>query len=166
MGSLGTPSAAAFTTITTITFLATITALTSGLITQCHPVLDAVLGRHAVLSHPAFHTTITCSTRQGSWAPDPGRWRGDGLEAPSVTFIIHSDPTHSLLYHIPRCVFPQLLVLFCVTSPTPSCDFSLSVTLDPTLPGLTDDREHGHSSWEGRTGSRGRIRVPLFETLS
>lgn len=33
---------------TTITFIATITALTSGLITPCHPVLDAVLGHHAM----------------------------------------------------------------------------------------------------------------------
>lgn len=55
----GPPSSAASTTIT---FIATITALTSGLITQCHPVLDAVLGHHAVLSHP-----VTC---QGNWAPD------------------------------------------------------------------------------------------------
>lgn len=73
MGSLGTPSAAAFTTIT---FIATITALTSGLITQFHPVLDAVLGRRAMLSHPAS-LTITCSPVRGAglqtWGHG-GRW--------------------------------------------------------------------------------------------
>lgn len=46
MGSLGTPSAAA---LATITFIATITALTSGLVTQCHPVPDTVLD--SVLGH-------------------------------------------------------------------------------------------------------------------
>lgn len=68
MGSLGTPSVAA---LTTITFIATITVLTAGWVTQCHLVLDAVLdvarGHHAMLSHLA-----SLSHRRGSvgtWAP-------------------------------------------------------------------------------------------------
>lgn len=78
MGSLGTPSVAA---LTTITFIAAITVLTTGLVTQCHlvldAVLDAVLGHHAMLSHPAS-LTHRLSTLQGSRAPDAGgdlgRW--------------------------------------------------------------------------------------------
>lgn len=72
MGSLGTPSVAA---LTTITFIATITVLTTGLVTQCHlvldAVLDAVLGHHAMLSHPA--SPIACPPSRG---PGP-RCRGD-----------------------------------------------------------------------------------------
>lgn len=71
MGSLGTPRATAFITIT---FIATITALTSGLITLCHPVLDAVLGHHAMLSHPASHTITYSPVRElGS---RPGEMQG------------------------------------------------------------------------------------------
>lgn len=97
MGSLGTPSATASTTIT----FTTITALTSGLITQCHPVLDAVLGHHAMLSHPASHT-ITLFTCQGSWAPDQGRGREVSLRPPPVTFIIHFVPLtlHSTVFPV------------------------------------------------------------------
>lgn len=85
----GTPSAPAFTTIT---FIATITALTSGLITQCHPVLDAVLGHHAMLSHPASHT-ITLFTCQG-------RCRGD---APEVSLsALHR--ALCLTHPLPHCV--------------------------------------------------------------
>lgn len=72
MGSLGTPSVAA---LTTITFIATIAVLTTGLVTQCHlvldAVLDAVLGHHTMLSHPAS-LTHCLSTCQGSWAPVSG----------------------------------------------------------------------------------------------
>lgn len=118
MGSPGTPSSAAFTTIT---FIATITALTSGLITQCHPVLDAVLGHHAVSSHPAS-LAITCPPVRGTGLQTRGHVEEMGLRPPSVTFIIHSGPTHSLFCHGPCCVFPQLL--FCVTRPVPSPSLS------------------------------------------
>lgn len=78
MGSLGTPSVAAFTTII---FIATITVLTTGLVTRCHlmldAVLDAVLGHHAMLSHPAS-LTHHLSACQGSGGPrhrgEVGRW--------------------------------------------------------------------------------------------
>lgn len=105
MGSLGTPSWTAFITIT---FIASITALTSGFITQYHPVLDVVLNYHAMLSHPASLTILTCSP-VGSCATDQGRCRGDGPEAPSLTFTIHSGPTHLLLFHVLCCVFSSLL---------------------------------------------------------
>lgn len=67
--------------LTTITFIATITVFTTGLVTQCHLVLDAVrdavLGHHAMLSHPAS-LTHRLSTLRGSRAPDAegdiGRW--------------------------------------------------------------------------------------------
>lgn len=130
MGSPGTPSSAAFTTIT---FIATITALTSGLITQCHPVLDAVLGHHVVLSHPAS-LAITCPPVRGTGLQTRGHVEEMGLRPPSVTFIIHSLsalpwsllclPSASLLCHMP-CSLLRL---------------SLSVTLVPTLPGLANDR--------------------------
>lgn len=68
MGSLGTPSVAA---LTTTIFIATITVLTTGLVTQCHLVLDAVLGHHTMLRHPASLTHCLC-TCQGSWAPVSG----------------------------------------------------------------------------------------------
>lgn len=100
MGSLGTPSVAA---LTTITFIATITVLTFGLVTQCHPVLDtvldSVLGHHAMLSHSAFltHHLFTC---QGSRAPDQGRCRKMGLRPHSVTFIFPFGPAHPPLCHV------------------------------------------------------------------
>lgn len=50
---------------------ATITVLTTGWVTQGHLMLDAVLGHHAVLSHPAS-LTHHLSACQGSWAPDRG----------------------------------------------------------------------------------------------
>ena len=72
MGSLGSPSVAA---LTTITFIATITVLTTGLVTQCHLVLDAVLdvvlGHHAMSSHSAS-LTHRLSTCQGSRVPVAG----------------------------------------------------------------------------------------------
>lgn len=111
MGSPGTPSATAFTTITFITI---ITALTSGLITQCHPVLDAVLGHHAMLSHPAS-LTITCSPVRGARLQTRGDVREMDLRPPSVTFIVHSGPTLSLFYRVPWCVLSQFLFLSCIT---------------------------------------------------
>lgn len=125
MGSPGTPSSAAFTTIT---FIATIPALTSGLITQCHPVLDAVLGHHAVSSHPAS-PVITCPPVRGTGLQTRGHVEEMGLRPPSVTFIIHS-----------LSVLP--VVLLCPPSASLLCHMpcSLSVTLVPTLPGLANDR--------------------------
>lgn len=71
MGSPGTPSVA---TLTTITFIATITAPTSGLVTQCHPVLDtvldSVLGHHAMLSSCLPHPSSL--HLPGELGPRPG----------------------------------------------------------------------------------------------
>lgn len=139
MGSLGTPSATAFTTIT---FITTITALTSGLITQCYPVLDAVLGHHAMLSHPASHT-ITLFTCQGSWAPDQGRCREVSLRPPSVTFIIHSVPLTLCFTVFP--VMSSLSFSFSLyhISQLPVVTFPLFLSLVPIPPGLTNDRSRG-----------------------
>lgn len=144
MGSPGTPSVAALTTITSI---ATITVLTTGLVTQCHlvldTVLDAVLGHHAMLSHPASltHHLLTCQ-EAGSQAQ--GRCREMGPGPPLATFVF---PRLGLALGLPLSASSPLLssltlpfLSCCIVSPIPPTP---PVIPFPTPPGLTS-AGHGH----------------------